>query len=691
MTAETDKVEFDEEEIAAILAALADGLIVYGPRGEVRHADETARALLGPSATERGVRAAEQVRLISMIDVRGRLLSAERTPAIRAIRGETVQNEIIAVDGRGERMCWLSCSARPLRRKGGAIAGAVVTMTALDGQRELDADRDGTGQEWYVSFSGEPARDERGEQILAVLITRDITERKHDEQARRQSEARFRQLADSMPQLVWTADPDGRVDYYNERHREFSGIRRSAERIWDWAPVVHPDDLDATLAAWKRAVATGMKYEIEHRVLRADGTYGWYLSRGLPVHDGEGRIIKWYGTATDIDELKRVHEELRAKEEALREADRRKNEFLAMLSHELRNPLAPIRNSIYILDRAAPGGSQARRAQRVIDRQVTHMTRLIDDLLDVTRISRGKIHLRRERLDLEEVVRRTVEDLRSVFVENDVELEVTIAGAPFIVDGDGTRLGQIVGNLLQNAAKFTPRGGRTHLTVAADEDGAHAILRVRDDGGGIAPDMLPLIFEPFMQADKTLDRSKGGLGLGLALVKGLVELHGGSVSAHSEGLGRGAEFVVRLPLAAPAIALGSAPPAAAPSGARRVLVIEDNADAAETLKDALELSDHIVEVAGSGAEGLEMARGFAPDVVLCDIGLPGMDGYEVAKAIRADPQLRSVWLVALSGYALPEDVERAKGAGFDRHLAKPPDLDALERALTERPAKPAAS
>jgi signal transduction histidine kinase len=388
--------------------------------------------------------------------------------------------------------------------------------------------------------------------------------------------------------------------------------------------------------------------------------------------------------ARELAAERAAHAATQAAADVLRRSDERKDEFLALLSHELRNPLAPIRNSVHILERAAPGGEQARRAQRVIDRQVRHLTRLVDDLLDVARISRGKIVLRPERVDLTVLVREVAEDHRTVFANGGIELEIVAAVHPLPVNGDATRLAQIVGNLLHNAAKFTPRGGRAALSVEAF--GAElAAIRVRDTGEGIAPEALEHVFEPFVQANGTLDRTHGGLGLGLALVKGLAELHGGTASAHSAGIGRGTEVTVTLPLVRAEDLRPRADAARPPvtASARRVLVIEDDVDGAETLRELLELHDHVVETAGSGPEGLEKARAFCPDVVLCDIGLPEMDGFDVASAMRADPTLRSTALVALSGYAAPADVERASEAGFDRHVAKPVDIASLERIMGE--------
>jgi signal transduction histidine kinase len=373
------------------------------------------------------------------------------------------------------------------------------------------------------------------------------------------------------------------------------------------------------------------------------------------------------------------------REEALKETDRRKNEFIAMLSHELRNPIAPIASSLYILQRAAPGGEQARRALQVIDRQVVHLSRMVDDLLDVSRITRGRIQIQRERLELNEIVRGTAEDHREQFAQGGIALEVDVCDAPLYVNGDRTRLAQAIGDLLANAARFTPRGGRAVLSLRPDGP-EHAAIGIADDGAGMPPEILARVFEPFVQADKTLDRSKGGLGLGLALVKGLVELHGGAVSARSEGAGKGTEITLRLPLderPRPRLALVATNEKR--GKARRVLLIEDNVDSAESLGEALELGGHEVAIAHSGPEGIEKARAFPPDVVLCDIGLPGMDGYAVARAMRKDPDLRSVYLVALTGYAAPEDVALSKESGFDVHLAKPPSLERLEKLLDSMP------
>jgi two-component system, chemotaxis family, CheB/CheR fusion protein len=390
-------------------------------------------------------------------------------------------------------------------------------------------------------------------------------------------------------------------------------------------------------------------------------------------------------TGADITAIRKAVIEVQEANARLLEEDRHRTEFLAVLSHELRNPLAPIRNSLYVLEKAAPGGEQALRAREVIDRQVTHLTRLVEDLLDVTRITRGRIELERVRLDLDDLAQRTVEDHRPVFGGRGLRLEMRPAPGPVWVLGDRTRLAQIIGNLLQNSAKFTPPGGGATVALETDRERAEAVLTVRDTGVGIPPEILPRLFVPFTQADRTLDRSQGGLGLGLALVKALVELHGGRVTAESEGPGGGAAFVVRLPLDTTTVP--EAPPhrgAGGDAAVHRVLVIEDSPDSAESLRAALEIVGHVVEVAHDGLQGIEKARSFRPEAVICDIGLPGMDGYAVARTLRGDPLLRRVRLVALTGYAQPEDLARAREAGFDAHVSKPSTIEALERALGER-------
>jgi PAS domain S-box-containing protein len=515
---------------------------------------------------------------------------------------------------------------------------------------------------------------------LVLETNRDITEQvRAEDDVRRlnldlghqnaelsESEERFRALADNITQLAWMADASGGIFWYNRRWFEYTGTTLPEMKGWGWQKVHHPDHVDRVVSKLVRCFATGEPWEDTFPLRAPDGTYRWFLSRAVPIHDAEGRVTRWFGTSTDITEQ--------------RVAEQRKDEFLAMLSHELRNPLAPIRNALYLLGRVPPGGERARRALSVIERQIQHMTRLVGDLLDVSRISRGKIQIHRAPVDLNAVVARAADDNRTVFGVRQIAFTSRVTSESMQVVGDADRLYQVVGNLLHNAAKFTPHGGHVELTLTR-EDG-FGVLRVKDTGVGIPADMLATIFQPFAQASEALDRRAAGLGLGLALVRELVSLHGGTVEAASEGPDRGAELTVRLPaeLAKTTAPEEEVPP---PASGRRVLVIEDNIDAAESLRDALAVDAHEVAVAYDGAEGVEKARAFAPEVVLCDIGLPGMDGYAVARALRAYQATRGMTLVALTGYALAQDEQRAHEAGFDRHLAKPPDLDKLQRILVE--------
>lgn len=431
------------------------------------------------------------------------------------------------------------------------------------------------------------------------------------------------------------------------------------------------------LRTCQRVVDTGQPARFERYV----EALGRHYDTSMFPWDGD-RFASVYA---DITAAKQAAEALRRANAQLREEDRRKNEFLGVLSHELRNPLMPIKNSLYILDRAAPGSEVAQRARAIMARQVDQLARLVDDLLDVTRISRNKIQLQRRRLDLNELVRCVLEDHRTIFEARDQRVELVPAPGPVFIDADGNRMAQVVGNLLHNASKFTPPTGRVMVSVEIDRSAAQAqaIVRVGDTGVGLSPELAAHVFEPFVQADSSLDRSKGGLGLGLALVKGLVELHGGAVSAHSPGPGQGSQFTVRLPLRDAAPVSDEPVPVAAAGGRRRVLVIEDNPDAAESLRALIELHGHEVTVVNNGVDGIARARALRPDLVLCDIGLPGLDGFAVAGALRADATLRDTRLVAVSGYALPEDLQRAASAGFQGHLAKPPRVEQLVELLSQ--------
>ncbi|MGH9767906.1 MAG: ATP-binding protein, partial [Blastocatellia bacterium] len=413
---------------------------------------------------------------------------------------------------------------------------------------------------------------------------------------------------------------------------------------------------------------------------RRDGVYRWFEAIGLPRFEGD-RFAGYVGCNVDVHDREMA-------EESLREADRRKDEFLAMLAHELRNPLAPIRNAVHILNRLDLSDERLEWSRGVIERQVEHLTRLVDDLLDVSRITQGKITLRKEKLDLMTVVGRALETSRPLIDARKHQLTVSLPSESVRLKGDLLRLAQVVSNLLNNAAKYTDEGGAIWLT--AETDGEEVMLRVKDNGMGIPAEELPHIFDLFIQAERSLDRAQGGLGIGLTLVRSIVELHGGRVEAFSDGPGQGSEFVARLPLLAhaPREALGAsrvgrvgrdvkttAPPVL--SKRRRVLVVDDNVDSAESLAVMLTLEGHEAMVAHDGPSAIELARAFQPQVALLDIGLPRMNGYEVARLLRKLPGGREMTLIALTGYGQVEDKQRSREAGFDHHLTKPVNYDTL--------------
>ncbi len=482
--------------------------------------------------------------------------------------------------------------------------------------------------------------------------------------------ARYSELYDFAPVGYVTLDGKSTILEINLVGATMLGKERArlvGERFASWVTAATRQVLEKLLGALQKQERASCDL-----ALIAHGKGPLYVHvDAVPESPAPAAEWRCHAALTDVTEQKAAAE--------LRESDRRKSEFLAVLSHELRNPLAPITNAVHLLGHAPAASEQALRARAVIERQTRHLTRLVNDLLDLTRISKGKFDLKLEPVDLRELVRRTRDDHRATFERRGVELRLTDPAGPVFVRGDPTRLAQVVGNLLQNAAKFTPSGGMTSITVSTVL--GHAEIRVRDSGIGIDPAQLGRLFEPFEQGDDGLARTHGGLGLGLSLVKALVRLHGGTVTGSSEGVARGSEFVVSLPLAPAPVAHAASAIRKAPP--RSVVVIEDNADAASTFGDVLQLDGHKVEVALDGRSGLDLVRRLRPDFVFCDIGLPDLSGYEVASALRADETLRATRLVALSGYAQPEDQERAREAGFDAHLPKPPDLDAVNALLAK--------
>ncbi|QDU28921.1 Autoinducer 2 sensor kinase/phosphatase LuxQ [Anatilimnocola aggregata] len=402
-----------------------------------------------------------------------------------------------------------------------------------------------------------------------------------------------------------------------------------------------------------------------------------------PLMEGE-RIIGTLTLIEDVTERVATEFELRQQAQSLEDANRHKDEFLAMLAHELRNPLAPIRNGIRLLDHVATESSEARDTRQMIERQVTHMARLIDDLMDVSRIVRGKVRLQKEPCDLVQILRDVAHDYEAILADNGLTLFAELPTEPCWMEGDVTRLSQVISNLLHNANKFTNKGGRVWLKAKIDAAASLITISVQDDGIGMSAETVAKVFDTFSQAESSLARSKGGLGLGLALVKGLVELHEGRVEAYSSGLGKGSEFRVRLPLkkAAPLKTLTAPVPTTEKLQPKRVLVIEDNRDTALSMKMLLRHMGFDVQIAHSGPDGVELAKRILPDVILCDLGLPELDGFGVARTLRSDAATCDMLLIAQSGYGQENDILKSREAGFDLHLVKPIDFLQLQGLIT---------
>jgi PAS domain S-box-containing protein len=535
---------------------------------------------------------------------------------------------------------------------------------------------DPPGKRRTVLITGAPIRDAAGRVEGALVTQIDISEQVRAEAALRESEIKFRAIANAIPQLVWSNLPDGTHDYYNDRWYEYTGFAKGLDNKDQWAELVHPDDRERAGRLWAHSLATGEPYEIEYRLRRhPHNEYRWCLGRAEAVRGADGQPVRWLGTVTEVHEQRLVADELR-------QASEKKDEFLAMLAHELRNPLAPIKAAAHLLKLSGGDNPRLGQAAGIIERQVRHMTELVDDLLDVSRVTRGLVEIEKRPLDMKSVVSSAVEQVKPLIEARGHALHVHVGAEHASVDGDHTRLVQVLVNLLNNAAKYTPQGGRIDVDVRAGQGMVR--IAVTDNGSGIEPALLPTVFDIFTQGVRTPDRSQGGLGIGLALVKSLVVLHGGQVKAYSEGAGKGSVFEITLPLLARAggadadtgaqLAAGRAP-------ARRILVVDDNADAANSLAELLTLLGHEVLIRYDGSSALLDAAAFGPDVLILDIGLPDIDGYELARRLRGTAATAGARYLALTGYGQAHDRTLARAAGFDHHFVKPVDIGALQAIL----------
>jgi PAS domain S-box-containing protein len=528
------------------------------------------------------------------------------------------------------------------------------------------------GARWTLWANRALTFDEAGRATEVQSTGVDITERRRFEEALRTEEEKFRLLADMLPQLAWMArGADGHIFWYNKQWYEYTGTTPASMEGWGWRSVHDPAVLPAVLARWKSSIASGQPFEMVFPLRGADGVFRPFLTRVNPVHNADGRVLYWFGTNTEVTEIKRV-------EDALREVDRRKDEFLAILSHELRNPLAPIKNSVTLLRMTADQPKALHRVLPVLERQVSHLVRLVDDLLDVARINRGDIVLQTRPVTLAEIVATAVETSRPLIEARGHRFDIDVSCETTTVVGDPVRLAQVVTNVLNNAAAYTPPGGQIDL-AARDENG-RAVIRVRDNGAGIPPDRAKSIFELFVRGDSAPSHP-AGFGVGLALARRIMQMHGGAIEAYSEGAHRGSEFVIHLPLApVTRSAHADAPPRNGASG-HRILIVDDNIDAAESLGVLLRTIGAQVRVVYNGPAALAAFEEEEPSIALLDIGMPGMDGYQVARAIRARFPRSAAMLVALTGWGQHADRQRAAEAGFDHHLVKPAEMALLQQIL----------
>ena len=598
---------------------------------------------------------------ILLHDARGRILSwnqaAERT------YGYSVEE---ALELEMDALVPESCRAGDAERTERVSQGQV--LPPWDTQRVTKS-----GVVLDVSVTVSALRDSAGQLDALVSTERDITQRKRMELSLR--EERFRAMADNVPALIWMTDAFRRAEYINKTFSDFTGKDPGALQQERWGEFIHADDLPGFESSYLEAFQSRSRFESDLRLRRFDGVHRWMRALGVPRFGGEGEFRGFLVLTLDMHERKLA-------EQALSEADHRKDEFLAMLAHELRNPLAPIRSAGDVIARLVPADSKVAWATAIIERQTDQLSRLVDDLLDVARISRGKVLFNPQPLDLTVAVQRALEISKPLIESRNHQLVVRLPEERLPVRGDLLRLAQVFGNLLNNAAKFTPEGGT--ITVEARREGDRARVRVSDTGAGIAPDQLEGIFGLFVQAHSTLSRSEGGLGLGLTLAQRLVQLHGGRVEAHSAGLGQGSTFVVDLPVKElPGEKLEREHSVEEPceNAGLRILVVDDNADAAESLALLLQLSGHEARTAHDGETALEIVSGYRPQVVILDVGLPGLSGYDVARQLRGRKETANALLIAVTGYGRPEDIFQSRAAGFDHHLLKPVQHDALESSL----------
>ena len=612
---------------------------------------------------------------ITFADSAGKLLLAN--PEISRIWGDVTSTE--HEDNYQDRKGWWSDGSN---RDGQPLAphewAQVRALAGKELHRDIvDIEPFGMpGVRRTVILHGTPVCDAVEKVIGSVVAHIDITGLAKAQVALRESESKFHAITDAIPQMVWSTLPCGYHDYYNQGWYDFTGMEVGSTNGDGWNDLFHPDDQARAWKIWRHSLETGDPYEIQYRLRHHSGEYQWTLGRALPMRDDSGKITRWMGTCTNIHEQKLC-------EEKLKDADTKKDEFLAMLAHELRNPLAPICAAAEILSLGKIDEPLVKRTSEIILRQVKHMTSLVNDLLDVSRVRTGLIELKKTPQDIRRIVDGAIEQVNPIIRARRHHLMLHVPPQTAMVNGDKERLTQVVVNLLSNAAKYTNEGGNILLKIEVTD--ASVIFKIEDDGIGMATDLVGRVFELFTQAERTSDRSSGGLGLGLALVKSIVELHDGKVTCTSHGSGLGSQFSVCLPRL-----LEVETSIKHPENKRteisiakrlKILVVDDNVDAALMLSIFLKQGGHEVFVEHQSSRSLELARIEMPDVCILDIGIHGMDGNELAQRLRIQPETKNAVLVAITGYGQEHDRQKSFASGFDHHMVKPADLTRLSEVL----------
>ena len=580
-----------------------------------------------------------------------------------------------------EGLSWYDMTPPEYHQKDAEGIHAADTLGACNPYQKEYIAKDGSRVPITIGYT--PVEDRPGQYICFVL---DQTLLRTTEQALRQSQSEFYQMADAIPQMAWMTRSDGYIDWFNQRWFEYTGKTLEECVGWGWTECIDPEEFPRVKKAWEHSIATGQRIDLVVPIRGADGNIRHFLTRALPLRDESGKIIRWFGTNTDISEQKRVQEELREVAARLSEADRRKDEFLATLAHELRNPLAPIRMGLELMKISGDDLEVIDETRETLERQTQQLITLVDDLMDVSRVTRGKLKLRRADIPLAEIVASAVETSRPLIDDSSHTLEIIGGDTDLQLHADPNRMAQVFSNLLNNAAKYTPDGGKIKLIV--EPPSANEVtIRVSDNGIGLPADQIDSIFTLFMQIDRSLERRYSGLGIGLTLVKSLVEMHGGRIQVTSPGPGLGSEFSVTLPLAKvdqdaePQTPL--TPTTTLESGKHRVLVVDDNEAAAEMLSKVVTMLGNEVRTAEDGQKAIEVAESFRPEIILMDLGMPRMNGYEAARHIRKTDWGKDVLLIALTGWGQQEDRERTTAAGFDMHLVKPAEPSELQKILSQ--------